>query len=76
MTGGLSPQAAAGAWSDWAMHLWRAPGRQLELAERAVEAAWKLAADTLLPDTNERPFQPGSNDHRFTHPGWAHPPFR
>jgi len=42
-TGGLSPHAMIDAWSDWAMHLARAPGRQLELAERAQANALKLA---------------------------------
>ena len=32
MTGGLSPVALWLAYSDWAMHLGAAPGRQLELA--------------------------------------------
>lgn len=71
-TGGLSPQAAAGAWLDWAMHLGRAPGRQLELAEHGVESAWRLWAHALGASA---PFAPGRNDHRFTHPGWSQPPF-
>ncbi|KAA0917540.1 alpha/beta fold hydrolase [Aquicoccus porphyridii] len=75
-TGGLSPQAAAGAWLDWAMHMGRAPGRQLELAQHAIESAWKLAADMGARPETEPPFAPGPNDHRFAHPGWSRPPFR
>jgi polyhydroxyalkanoate synthase len=37
MSAGVSPHAFIEAWSDWAQHLARAPGRQLELAERAQE---------------------------------------
>lgn len=35
MTGGASPHSVFAAWSDWALHLGRSPGRQLELVERA-----------------------------------------
>ncbi|MEZ5716126.1 MAG: alpha/beta fold hydrolase [Paracoccaceae bacterium] len=73
LTMGTSPHSAAGAWIDWAMHLSRAPGRQIELAERGVENAWKLYAHAL--GQGDAPFAPGPNDHRFTHPGWAKPPF-
>ncbi|MDQ2095093.1 alpha/beta fold hydrolase [Rhodobacteraceae bacterium 10Alg 79] len=72
LTQGLSPQAAAGAWLDWAMHLAQAPGRQFELMQHATESAWKLTAHMMGA---EAPFQPGKNDHRFLHKGWAKPPF-
>ncbi|KPP88560.1 MAG: polyhydroxyalkanoate synthase [Rhodobacteraceae bacterium HLUCCO07] len=76
MTGGVSPQAAAGAWLDWAMHMARAPGRQLELAQHAIESVGKLAADMTADPESDPPFKPGPNDHRFLHPGWSRPPFR
>jgi polyhydroxyalkanoate synthase len=75
MTGGVSPHAAAAAWTDWALHLARAPGRQLELAERAQENALRLAAQFAAPATGEA-FTPRKGDRRFDHPGWDRPPFR
>ncbi|MDQ2090664.1 PHA/PHB synthase family protein [Marimonas arenosa] len=73
LTMGASPHSAADAWFDWAVHLSRAPGRQLELAEHGVENAWKVFAHAI--GQGEPPFAPGPNDHRFTHHGWAKPPF-
>ncbi len=80
MTGGASPYATASTWSDWALHLARAPGRQLELMERGAQNAtrlWSYAFETLKPgvEAPEAPFQPGEQDHRFSHPGWADLPF-
>ena len=76
-TGGVSPHAAWAAWADWASHLARAPGRQLELAERAQQNWWKLAGFAAAATSPEakRPFEPGPNDHRFAHDGWARFPF-
>lgn len=78
VTAGLSPHAMADAWSDWAMHLARSPGRQLELAEHARTSGLKLASflvDTVAGKSSEPPFAPGRNDHRFTHSGWQSAPF-
>ncbi len=78
LTGGVSPQAALDAWSDWLTHMSRAPGRQLELVERAQENALRLAAHALAIASRaeaDPPFAPREYDHRFTHPGWRSPPF-
>lgn len=78
MTGGLSPHAIFDAWSDWAMHLARAPGRQLELMERVQTNAMTLGQYTLARMTGhapEKPFQPGYHDTRWTHDGWDRGPF-
>ncbi|MDO6586550.1 alpha/beta fold hydrolase [Salipiger sp. 1_MG-2023] len=77
-TGGVSPLAMMQTWTDWALHMARAPGRQLELAEHAGKNAAKLmgfAARTVSGTAPEPPFAPKAYDHRFTDPGWKKPPF-
>jgi polyhydroxyalkanoate synthase len=77
MSAGVSPHAFIEAWSDWALHLTRAPGRQLELAERAQQNMAKLMAQSLLPRADAaQAFLPKAYDHRFRHSGWEKPPFR
>ncbi|MGY6536795.1 MAG: PHA/PHB synthase family protein [Pararhodobacter sp.] len=78
MTGGISPHAMIDAWSDWAMHLSRAPGRQLELIERAQGNWLKLVRFALagLPGgAAEKPFRPGRHDTRWSHDGWEKHPY-
>lgn len=75
-TGGISPHAFIEAWSDWALHLSRAPGRQLELMEHAQRNALRLIAHALkVPPQAAPPFAPKSYDHRFEHAGWQSAPF-
>ncbi len=76
MSGGVSPHAFIEAWSDWALHVARAPGRQLELAERAQENMAKLMKQAISPGSEAAPsFIPKPYDHRFHHPGWQKAPF-
>ncbi|MBA84464.1 MAG: poly-beta-hydroxybutyrate polymerase [Rhodobacteraceae bacterium] len=77
MTSGLSPYAAAAAWTDWLAHLATAPGRQLEMIEQAQKNAAKLGSylTSQTRGTAEAPFRPKASDHRFTHPDWQKPPF-
>ena len=82
LTGGLSPHAMIDAWGDWAMHLARAPGRQLELAERAQANTLKLMqfwleglSGAVAGKPAEKPFHPGPNDPRWSHEGWDRAPF-
>lgn len=77
VTGGVSPHAFFEAWSDWALHMSRAPGRQLELVERAQRNAAKLAAQAMTLTAEAKPaFTPKAYDHRFDDPGWQKQPFQ
>lgn len=76
LTGGLSPQAFMGAWASWALHLSRAPGRQLELIERAQENTFRLMDFWTRKDGGVTPpFAPKDYDHRFEHPSWMTHPY-
>ena len=75
LTGGVSPHAFIEAWSDWAQHLARSPGRQMELAEHARQNLMKLMAAAARP-TDPPPFAPKPYDKRFADPGWQSFPFR
>jgi len=76
-TGGVSPYAMAVTWFDWAAHMSRAPGRQIELAERAGQNAVRLGqyAAEAASGGATAPFGPQKNDHRFDAPEWREPPF-
>ena len=77
-TAGVSPFSIYQAWSDWAMHLARAPGRQLELSETALKnttAVLDHAFKASIDSAAEAPFSPKRHDHRFAHSGWAKMPF-
>lgn len=75
LTGGVSPHSIFAAWSDWALHLNRSPGRQMELIDRARANAVKIAALSGNSDSDAS-FAPKTHDHRFDHPSWDAPPFR
>lgn len=78
MTAGLSPHAFVESWADWAMHLARAPGRQLELLGRVQENGMKLArytAAAALGTEPAKPFAPDPYDTRWGHEGWDRLPF-
>ena len=78
MTGGVSPYAMARAWADWAVHTARAPGRQVELMEKAVanaEAVARYASSQMQQEEAEPPFAPRRTDPRFDHPAWSALPF-
>ncbi len=78
LSGGVSPYAVSQAWTDWALHTARAPGRQAELVDDAAENARSIGQymiDQSLGDTAEAPFHPKETDPRFEHPGWENAPF-
>ncbi|OIQ32602.1 MAG: poly-beta-hydroxybutyrate polymerase [Alphaproteobacteria bacterium MedPE-SWcel] len=78
-TAGLSPIALAAAFSDWALHLSTAPGKQLELVEKAGKKAWRFANYAALcardPDTEESCITPLPQDRRFRGEAWQKWPF-
>ncbi|MDA3858767.1 MAG: poly-beta-hydroxybutyrate polymerase N-terminal domain-containing protein, partial [Roseovarius sp.] len=78
VTGGVSPYSGTQAWNDWALHLGRSPGRQLELAERAQANAFKVmsyATGAVTGQDTAAPFAAKAHDHRFAHAAWDNPPF-
>ena len=78
ITGGISPHAVTEAWSDWALHLSRSPGRQIQLAEHAYSNLLKTLAysgSALMGEESPAPFKPKNYDHRFEDPSWEKAPF-
>ena len=79
LTQGVSPMAVLGPWADWAFHLSRAPGKQMELALRAQQLAASYAlwlARSAVEPAAAPPVEPTPRDPRFADPGWQVPPFR
>jgi polyhydroxyalkanoate synthase subunit PhaC len=78
-TVGLSPMALTGSYMDWAAHLAFAPGKQLQLAEKAFKKWMRLAnyagRSLLSADGNEPCIQPLPQDHRFADAAWRTPPY-
>ncbi len=78
-TAGLSPMALIGAYMDWASHLALAPGKQSQLAEKALKKATRLAtyASRRLIDRNgvEPCIVPLPQDRRFAGEAWQNPPY-
>lgn len=62
-TGGVSPYSILQAWSDWALHLSRAPGRQAELVERGFRNLFEVSNYTMratLDRNTDPPFRPSA----------------
>ena len=78
-TGGLSPIALAAAFSDWALHLSSAPGKQLELVEKAVNKAQRFGKYAVTcahnPDAHGNCITPLPQDKRFADAQWQQWPF-
>ena len=78
-TGGLSPIALAAAYSDWALHLGSAPGKRMELVEKAIKKMWRFGNYTAMcaatPDAEETCIDPLPQDRRFQAEEWKKWPF-
>ncbi|WP_306664290.1 alpha/beta hydrolase [Sulfitobacter sp. CW3] len=78
-TGGISPIALAAAYSDWLLHLSSAPGKQLELLEKAGKKIWRFANHAARcaknPNTPDTCITPLPQDRRFKDEAWQQWPF-
>lgn len=78
-TGGLSPMALTGAYADWAMHLAAAPGKQMDLVEKAGKKMWRFANYAMhcavRPDAPATCIDPLPQDKRFRDEKWQKWPF-
>ena len=67
---GLSPAALAAAYLDWAVHLAAAPGKRLQLVDKAARKAMRFSAyawhETLQPGQTPAVIDPLPQDRRFT----------
>lgn len=78
LTGGVSPAALTLAGTDWAVHLGLSPGRQGELAEKALRKALRLmayAGHCIAGNSEARCIEPLPHDHRFDDEAWIRWPF-
>lgn len=76
---GLSPAALIEAYFDWLIHLAWAPGKRLQLTEKALRKAARLAryaATCFMNPQGIAPcIEPLPNDPRFRAPEWQQWPF-
>lgn len=80
LTGGLSPAALILAYMDWAIHLAAAPGKRLQLVEKAGKKSWRLyrhlAECLFMGDSGRSCITPLPQDKRFAGEAWSALPFR
>ena len=78
-TGGLSPAALIQAYFDWAIHLAAAPGKRLQLVDKAARKAIRLAnyVSHYARDggKSECCIEPLPQDRRFVDDNWRAWPF-
>ena len=78
-TGGLSPAAIAAAYLDWATHLVNAPGKRLQLMDKAGRKAMRFANYAYRfareGDKTEYCIEPLPQDHRFVGEEWRRWPY-
>jgi polyhydroxyalkanoate synthase len=78
-TGGLSPAALTQAYFDWAIRLANAPGKRMQLADKAFRkwvrfANWAIRCG-LEDGKAEACIEPLPQDRRFAADDWHHWPF-
>lgn len=78
ITGGVSPEAVALAYADWALHLTLSPDKQLALAQRALHS-WmhflEFCPKALLDPQCEVCIEVAAGDKRFAGAAWKQWPF-
>ena len=77
-TGGLSPAAVGNAYLDWAVHLAVAPGKRLQLMDKAIRKAVRFATyarSALVDENTQCCIRPLPQDQRFAAEGWQKWPF-
>ncbi len=78
-TGGLSPAALGHAYLDWATHLAYAPGKRMQLMDKAIRKATRFANYAYRyaaeGENTERCIEPLPQDHRFAADDWNRWPF-
>jgi polyhydroxyalkanoate synthase len=76
---GLSPAALTAVWTDWALHMLGAPGKQLRLIEKATRKSIRFgqyaARCAMEGGSTERCIEPLPQDPRFRSEAWQKPPF-
>jgi polyhydroxyalkanoate synthase subunit PhaC len=77
-TAGLSPAALAEAYFDWAIHLGNAPGKRLQLVDKATRKGIRFAsyaARCAFRGAQGDCIEPLPQDWRFAAEDWHHWPF-
>ncbi len=78
-TAGVSPAAVAEAYLDWATHLAYAPGKRIQLMNKAIRKAVRFGNYVGRYATEggkaEDCIEPLPQDHRFTDAAWRQWPF-
>jgi len=77
LTHGISPAGLALAWFDWFVHLTLYPGKQAELAEKALRKWTRLSHYLIRSMAQGAPpcIEPLPQDNRFDDPEWQVWPF-
>ncbi|NNK68634.1 MAG: polyhydroxyalkanoic acid synthase [Rhodobacteraceae bacterium] len=77
-TQGVTPFGLAATFFDWWIHLASSPGKQVQLAEKAVRKSGQLATYAALAARDRDavpPIKPLPHDHRFDDESWTRWPW-